>query len=344
MKDLRGSRCQKRSSTIRGTSTTRKELLGEVRAAVSELIYPTEKHWLRERDELFEREIERKHDIIINKAMRGPRWEIVEEDVEETEKYYAKAARDRTRAGPTGVMGGMITLGGNQMREAMGLKLEMIASCGKRPAHWREAIMILALKPERPEQNIRGSYRPITVQEIPAKGVEAALARYYDELLRANPLHPMVMAYRENMSIGIALFAMTETCLHAQESKRRVVMIFTDIKNFFNTLWKKLVEVLEWERLKLRGQLWELVRQWAEGVRYRADFHGHMTEPVIQEEGLAQGALLSPKKANLISGLMAEEMEGRGRSPGGGEKGSGSRMVRRQHFCVLRGKNTNESG
>ena len=228
LKDLRGSRCQKRSSTIRGTSTTRKELLGEVRAAVSELIYPTEKHWLRERDELFEREIERKHDIIINKAMRGPRWEIVEEDVEETEKYYAKAARDRTRAGPTGVMGGMITLGGNQMREAMGLKLEMIASCGKRPAHWREAIMILALKPERPEQNIRGSYRPITVQEIPAKGVEAALARYYDELLRANPLHPMVMAYRENMSIGIALFAMTETCLHAQESKRRVVMIFTD--------------------------------------------------------------------------------------------------------------------
>ena len=40
--------------------TSRKELLGEVRAAVSELINPTEKHWLGERDELFEREIERR--------------------------------------------------------------------------------------------------------------------------------------------------------------------------------------------------------------------------------------------------------------------------------------------
>ena len=56
--------------------------------------------------------------------------------------------------------------------------------------------MALGLKEGRPEQDIRGSYRPITIQEIPAKGFEASLARHYDLALTENPLHP-IMAYRK---------------------------------------------------------------------------------------------------------------------------------------------------
>ena len=74
-------------------------------------------------------------------------------------------------------------------------------------------------------------------------------------------------------------------------------MVFSDIKNFFNTLWKKLVEVREWDRLEFQGQKWELARQLSEGVTYQADYHGHLTRQIAQKEGLAQGALLSSKKS-----------------------------------------------
>ena len=77
--------------------------------------------------------------------------------------------------------------------------------------------MVLGLKPGRPEQVIKDSYRPITIQEIPAKGFEAAIARHYDKALEKNPLHPFVMAYRKGISIGMALFVTTETSIIAQE-------------------------------------------------------------------------------------------------------------------------------
>jgi hypothetical protein len=109
----------------------------------------------------------------------------------------------------------------------------------------------------------------------------------------------------------MAIFVMTGSCLHVKLNDETVLIIFLDFKNYFNTSWKALIEVLEWEKLGIKGTRWDLSRQMGENIQYRVKFHGHYTATIPQREGHTQGSLSSPKKCNLLSGAFAEELERR---------------------------------
>ena len=72
-----------------------------------------------------------------------------------------------------------------------------------------------------------------------------------------------------------------------------------DVAAAYNGTDRKRVEVLEWDYLKVQGQIWELARQLASGSSVRVKFHGHLTEIFKQTEGYGQGKVMSPQHFNV---------------------------------------------
>ena len=122
--------------------TGKAELLKEVQEAVEKLVNPSKQYWIGERDEAFDREIERRHAEIRILARRSPKWITEDADRKEMENFARRAYKKDSRAGPSGTRGGMIALGGGNMQRALEMKLEMITECGVRPSHWRGTLMV----------------------------------------------------------------------------------------------------------------------------------------------------------------------------------------------------------
>jgi hypothetical protein len=172
----------------------KEELLEEVRRAVNNMCNPTKQHWLAPRDPDFEREIEAKHRRYRVLARNGQNsWDITREDCEATSKYYKKSASRDGAPGMTDTTAKMYSQGGEQVDISTELVLKMVAKCKRRPNYWAHMAIVLGRKPGRPKQNIETSYRPITLQETNSKGFEAALMLHYDDAIRRNPLHPIVI-------------------------------------------------------------------------------------------------------------------------------------------------------
>ena len=191
----------------------------------------------------------------------------------------------------------MLNRAGRRARAATLLLLQMIQACGEIPDHWRMLLATLLLKPGLPAHEIL-SYRTVVLAEILSKGLEKVVMTKYKDCLLKHPIHACIMAYREGISTGVTIFVITEATMEAQLSGTKVVIMANDIKFAFNTTDRRRVEVLEWDMLRFRGQMWELSRQLAGPVRYRTKFHGHLTEPMLQNGGYAQGKVSSGEHFN----------------------------------------------
>ena len=251
-----------------------------------------------------------KHDKIIKEEARNrQKWNIGDPDVQAMKKYLKKADSRDAAPAKTGMTANMIRLLEEQEEEILERILQMITTCGRRPEHWTEMIIILALKPGRDWQNLQEAYRPITLTEILSKAFETALMRLYENALKEHPWHPAVMAYRKGIGAGIAIFTLTETLIQAQEEGYYPVILFIDIKNAYNGSWKKLVEMIEWEEMEFRGQKWSLLKQMTEGISYKARYKGHYTRRLTQQEGFPQGPCSIPKRFNTLMSKMAQLLQ-----------------------------------
>ena len=273
------------------------ELLGEVRSQVSQLCDPVKKFNVGVVDAKFKKKIQKRHRQLRRLAAQSRDWKVTEEDELEMFKYFLDAYQKKGAGGPSGVQAMMVALAGPSMRKAIRLVLELIQSCGKIPPHWLYVLLALILKAGLPGHVLQ-SYRPIALAELFLKGLERAMKIRYDLALTLRPLHPSIMAYRKGISTGIALFTLTEACLEAELDNIKVSIVANDIVSAYNGTERDRVEVLEWDHLKIQGQLWEMMRQLASEASYRTMFHGHLTPPAVQKGGYMQGKSLSPTHFN----------------------------------------------
>ena len=222
-------------------------IMGEIERAVKAMLTASDDHLLGPTDSSFDEVIAARHKILRRKAGIIHDWQPTEDDVDAVLSYFCKAYRKHTSPGFKQLTADMVVLGHTQMREAIRLVLCMLATCGKTPSHWGTIILIMALKPGRPAQNVENSYRPISLGELLMKGCESALKMHYHSALNAKPMHPSIMAYRKGIGTDIALFTLVGAVLSGQEQGKKLFILAIDIKCAFNGVWKQLLEVLEWD-------------------------------------------------------------------------------------------------
>jgi hypothetical protein len=131
--------------------------------------------------------------------------------------YLRKVFSRRGAAGPSGVSAAMWVLAGNAAFLTLWTILIMIQRCGRIPSFWHTVSVVLVHKPGRSRSTIRGNFRPLVLAELLLKALESALKSGYEAALLRSPLHPATMAYRKRMSTAIAMFVLTETCIHVSE-------------------------------------------------------------------------------------------------------------------------------
>ena len=286
------------------------DVLNEVSRAVKELVDPQLKHFIGPPDPAFLRKAEQRHHGLVRAAGTCRDWVWDETDIDTMWKYLWEVFLRGGAGGKSRLEAKHVVLAHQLlMRQALGLVLQLILACNDLPEHWSLVLVILALKPGRPPQNLQESYRPIVLAEMLSKAFERAIKKRFMIAFTKVPLHPGVLAYRKGISTGMAIFVIQGTVLFWKRRGRRLVLGALDLKNAYNGVLLKLVEVREWDHFQIRNQTWHLARRSAGGIRYQTRFHGHLTpsRPDVQSDGLGQGKILSPDKFNVASdGLFAE--------------------------------------
>ena len=235
-------------------------IMGEIERAVKAMLTASDEHLLGPTDSSFDEAVAVRHAELRTAAGKMQDWQPTEDDVDAVLSYFCKAYRKHTSPGFKQLTADMVVLGHVQMREAIKLTLRMLATCGRTPDHWGTIILIMALKPGRPAQNVENSYRPISLGELLMKGCESALKIHYHTALITKPLHPSIMAYRKGIGTDIGLYTLVRAALVAKEQKNKLFLVAIDIKCAFNGVWKQLLEVLEWDMHGITGAIWKLVK------------------------------------------------------------------------------------
>jgi hypothetical protein len=286
------------------------EVLDLVRSESKKLCEPEAKYNVGSPNRSHLEAILTRHRIIKKAAMSSRDWKVSEDDVTTIVEYIYSVYKKRGAAGGSGLEAEMVVMAGSAILRAIRLCLRLIQHCGRIPHHWKILLIILALKPGRPQHEL-SSYRPIGLAEIIMKAVEKVIGRRYEKLLLLNPIHYAIMAYSKGKSTGMAMFIITESHLHMRMTGVRSVTVVTDVKYAYNGTNRK-VEVLEWDHLGLRGQIWELSRQLSGDTTYQTRYLGYKTRPATQTVGYTQGKVNSPVKFNISMHPMMVDLEDAG--------------------------------
>ena len=291
------------------------EVLDFVKRQVHMMCEPGTRYMLGIPDEKRWDKIAKRHSRLRQIAKESRDLVIDEEDMKAVMKYARKCASRSQSCAKSGLNAAMLTKAGWRGEESIRTALSLVQKCGTIPTRWSLLLITLLLKPEMPSEIIE-SYRAVVQAEFLSKCMEKVIANKLHACkidIRGNArLNPAIMAYTRGISTGMAIFVVREAPMEAQLDGVQVDILGNDVKWAYNTTDRKGVEVTEWDELKFQGQAWELARQLAGPVRHRTKVHGHLTEETKQNEGYAQGKILSCDHFNVSMHTWITMLEKRG--------------------------------
>lgn len=167
-----------------------------------------------------------------------------------------------------------------------------ILSTGTFPKCWKTAIVIPVKKIGKDPNQIN-SYRPISLLNVLGKLFERIIDRRFKLTLEnKNLLDNCQTAFRRGKSTMDNLATITDYITEEMNQKRCVGSIFIDIKNAYNTVWRKRV-IREMIKMGFKGNLVKLIQSFFEDRTFRVYNGNHKSRELSTVNGIPQGSVLS---------------------------------------------------
>ena len=205
-----------------------------------------------------------------------------------------RKTKNNSAPGTSGVGWFLIKQGWAQVGELLTNVFNACIRLGHHPARWREAVVTVIPKPDKPDYSRAKAHRPISLLENMSKLMEKAVANRMQHDIVAHELIPTIQfggrAHSSCLDAGMTLIHDVQT---AHAAGLKVGIILFDVKGFFNNVNHARMSAV----LANMGFGADFVR-WSsaflEGRRVRLHFNNVTSAEREQPVGVPQGSPLSP--------------------------------------------------
>ena len=205
-----------------------------------------------------------------------------------------KTASNSSAPGPSGIGWMLLKRGWPHIWETLATVFDACIQLGHHPQCWKEAVVAVIPKPDKPNYSIAKAHRPISLLETMSKLLEKAVAKRFQHDIVAHELIPTNQfggrMHSSCLDAGLTLIHDVQTA-HAAGLKAGILLF--DVKGFFDHVnHARLTAILE-----NMGFAPELVR-WSQAFlrnrKVRLRFNNVLSEERVQPVGVPQGSPLSP--------------------------------------------------
>ena len=166
---------------------------------------------------------------------------------------------------------------------------------------WKEAIMVVIPKPNKPDYSLPKAYRPISLLECCGKLLEKIIAkRILSDAHSFDILPPSQFGSRDYHSATDAALCLVHQAQAAVRSQFVASVILFDISGFFDNInIDRIVHIFI--NLGFDPRLCAWVRSFLSDRQVRLSFNGFKTDPITLDHGTPQGSPLSPILSALFT-------------------------------------------
>ena len=166
-------------------------------------------------------------------------------------------------------------------------------SMGYFPIMFKEGIIILILKPGK-DPTKPGSYRPITLLEIPGKILERIInERIQGYAETNNKYHPNQYGFRKGRGTEMALMKIYEKVALNQREKGQCNLICRDIEKAFDKVWHNGLK-FKISNLGLPSILVRMTSSFLDDRTAKIKYKDKLSDNINIRSGVPQGSILSP--------------------------------------------------
>ena len=187
----------------------------------------------------------------------------------------------------------MIKNGGSGMKAGLLNICNRSLAQGVLPKQWKSSLVHAIPKPKK-DHSLPTGYRPISLLSIASKVMEhIILARLYPVAIQDNWISPLQSGFKEFHSTYDHMLRLSMDINIAHTEKQTTSLLLLDIEKAYDRVSRKrLVCILH--QKGLRGPILKWLTDFLFDRTQRVVVDGHQSTLGSSEEGLPQGAILSP--------------------------------------------------
>lgn len=215
---------------------------------------------------------------------------LTEEEVER----LLKTTANKTAPGPTGVGWQMLKWAWPVIGSTLTNVFDACVHLGHHPARWREAMVVVIPKPDKPDYTLPKAHRPISLLECMSKLLEKVIANRIQHDITKRELIPTTQfGGRQHSSCSDAGLALLHDIQEAHRQGLKCAVLLFDVKGFFDHVnHGRLVSIAR--RLGFDRRVTAWIESFLQDRKVRLKFNNILAEERGQPVGVPQGSPISP--------------------------------------------------
>ena len=221
-----------------------------------------------------------------------------------------KELQNGKAAGVDEVKPEMLKYGGVRMVSILFHLFSAIWETEQVPKTWKKGGIFPIFKKDDPMDP--ANYRGITLLSVPGKILEKILnARLYSWVEAEEILNDEEGGFRERRGCLDLVFMLSEIINVRRHANMGTFMCFIDVTKAYDTVWLDGLWAKLWN-YGVQGRMWRFIREWYKDMSSQVLADGKKTRSFKLEQGVKQGAILSPLLYNLFINDIVKLLKGRG--------------------------------
>ena len=191
----------------------------------------------------------------------------------------------------------------NAQKEILRL-FNLIWNKGTIPQNFKHAIVIPVLKPNKPK-NDPSSYRPISLTSHLGKILETMYTNRLNQKLEAfRKLNKLQSGFRRKRQTLDQLARLIHNAEKCRNMNKTTVAVLLDLEKAFDLLWREgALDALQ--KLNITGRAFNYIQDFLKNRTFQVRVGESLSDSKTQENGVPQGAVLSPTIFNILIDAVA---------------------------------------
>ena len=179
---------------------------------------------------------------------------------------------------------------------------------GQLPDIWKTATVIPILKAGKKAQDLN-SYRPIALTCVTCKLMERLVANRLNWLFESKGILTNKQAgFRKNRSTLDPIMELQDKILKQLANSKYTLAVFVDIEKAYDMVWRHGL-LMKMAKYGIKGRTLKFIANFLSNRQIRARIGNTLSDIVNVENGMPQGALLSPMAFITMMNDLPEEVE-----------------------------------
>ena len=179
-----------------------------------------------------------------------------------------------------------------QLQQILAKIYNLITQYGYIPKQWKETIIKMIPKNSKDSTNPK-NYRPISLTSTLLKLYEKIINERIVHYLHSNNIIPLQQAaYRKKTATTHQLHRLTNYLANRKTNMKVTAAVYLDIQGAFDTVWHRGL-ILKIIQSGLPIQICRVLYNYLQNRTLTVQIHKSKSKPIIQENGIPQGGVLS---------------------------------------------------